>query len=253
MCGAVGAGADHGLEMWESETDAKDTLMAKNKGKRYRQWLEKVPEGSVGVGDAVNIVREFSGEKFDATIELTMHLGIDPRQADQALRGSLSLPHGIGKARKVIAFCEGEDVEKAAAAGAVEAGGDELIKKIQDGWMDFDVAISTPKMMRSVSRLGRVLGPQGKMPSPKAGTVVEDVATAVTEYAAGKVEYRNDDGGNIHVPVGKASFEPEKLIDNIQAMFGHIKKLRPPAAKGTYIKKVCISATMSPAVQVDLS
>jgi large subunit ribosomal protein L1 len=205
--------------------------MGKKHGKRYLEWLEKVPKEAVALGQAVEIVRGFAGGKFDPTIELTMHLGIDARQADQALRGSISLPHGIGKARKVIAFCEGEDVEKATAAGAIEAGSDELIQKIQDGWMDFDVAVTTPKMMRSVSRLGRILGPQGKMPSPKAGTVVEDVATAVKEYAAGKVEYRNDDGGNIHVPVGKASFEPEKLVENIEAMFNHIKKLRPSTAK----------------------
>jgi large subunit ribosomal protein L1 len=225
----------------------------KNHGKRYQEWAKKVPPAAVGLEEAVKIVREFKGEKVDPTIELTMHLGIDPRQADQALRGSISLPNGIGKARKVIAFCEGEEAEKAKAAGAVEAGADELIKKVQDGWMEFDVAISTPKMMRSVSRLGRVLGPQGKMPSPKSGTVVEDVETAVREYSAGKVEYRNDAGGNIHVPVGKASFEPEMLVGNIQAMFDHIKKLRPPSAKGTYVKKVCIAATMSPAVLVDLS
>ncbi len=227
--------------------------MASKSGKRYRQWLEQVPKAPVAVAEAVKIVKGFAGTKFDQTIEMTMHLGIDARQADQAIRGSISLPHGIGKARKVIAFCEGEDAEQAKAAGAVEAGADELIQKIQDGWMDFDVAISTPKMMRSVSRLGRILGPQGKMPSPKSGTVVEDVATAVGEYAAGKVEYRNDDGGNIHVPVGKSSFEPEKLAENIETMFEHIKKLRPVSSKGTYIKKICISATMSPAVQVDVS
>ena len=227
--------------------------MAGKHGKRYRQWAEKVPKQAVAVAEAVEIVKGFSGSKFDPTIELTMHLGIDARQADQALRGSIALPHGIGKARRVIAFCEGEEAEKAKAAGAVEAGSDELIKKIQDGWMDFDVAVSTPQMMRSVSRLGRILGPQGKMPSPKSGTVVEDVATAVREYAAGKVEYRNDDGGNIHVPVGKASFDSAKLVENIEVMFARIRKLRPATAKGTYIKKVCIGATMSPAVRVDLS
>jgi len=227
--------------------------MGKKHGKRYEEWAKKVPPGAVGLAEAVQLVQQFKSEKLDPSIELTMHLGIDPRQADQALRGSISLPHGIGKARKVIAFCEGEEAEKAKAAGAIEAGSDELIQKIQDGWMDFDVAISTPKMMRSVSRLGRILGPQGKMPSPKSGTVVEDVETAVREYSAGKVEYRNDAGGNIHVPVGRASFESEKLVGNIQAMFDHIKKLRPPTAKGTYIRKVCISATMSPAVLVDLS
>jgi len=227
--------------------------MGKKTPKRYSQWLEQVPKAPVALAEAVGVVQGFSGAKFDQTIELTMHLGIDARQADQALRGSISLPHGIGKARRVIAFCDGEDVEKAEAAGAVAVGAEDLVKKIQDGWMEFDVAISTPKMMRTVSRLGRILGPQGKMPSPKAGTVVTDVATAVSEYAAGKVEYRNDDGGNIHVPVGKMGFETSQLVENIQTMIDHVKKRRPVSAKGTYIKKVCISATMSPAVQVDLS
>ncbi|MCK4601509.1 MAG: 50S ribosomal protein L1, partial [Phycisphaerae bacterium] len=180
-----------------------------------------------------------------------MHLGIDPRQSDQQLRGAISLPHGIGATRKVIAFCEGDDVDKAMAAGAIEAGGDELIKKVQDGWMDFDVALATQAMMKNVSRLGRVLGPQGKMPSPKAGTVTQDIEGAVKEYVAGKVEYRNDDGGNVHIAVGKVSFESQKLLENIDMFIRHIKKLHPSTAKGTYIKKICLTATMSPAVQVE--
>jgi large subunit ribosomal protein L1 len=227
--------------------------MGKHSGKLYRQWIEKVPPKPVPIAEAVAIIKTFTGNKFDPTIEMSVHLGIDPRQADQALRGSIALPHGIGQARKVVAFCEGDDIDKAKAAGAIEAGADELIKKISDGWAEFDVAISTPKMMRAVSRLGRVLGPQGKMPSPKAGTVVEDVATAVREYAAGKVEYRNDDGGNLHVPVGKGSFEAQPLVENIEAMLAHIRRLRPATAKGVYIKKVCISSTMSPAVQLDVA
>lgn len=224
--------------------------MSKKQGKRYLQWLEKVPKNAVPLAEAVEAIKALAGCKFDQTIELSMHLGIDPRQADQALRGSISLPHGIGQSRKVIAFCEGDDVERAIAAGAVEAGSDELIKKVADGWMDFDVAVSTPKMMRSVSRLGRVLGPQGKMPSPKSGTVIEDIAKAVTEYAAGKVEYRNDDGGNIHVPVGKVSFDTQKLVENAEAMVGHIKRIKPATSKGTYIKKISLSGTMTPGVRV---
>jgi large subunit ribosomal protein L1 len=152
----------------------------------------------------------------------------------------------------VIAFCEGEDVAAAKDAGAVEAGAEELVEKIQKGWTDFDVAVTTPALMKTVSKLGRILGPQGKMPSPKAGTVVNDVPTAVKEYAAGKVEYRNDDGGNLHVPVGKASFESDKLVENIEMFIGHVKKLRPATSKGTYIKKVCLAATMSPAVAIEL-
>ncbi len=224
--------------------------MSKKQGKRYLQWLEKVPKESLSLADAVTAVKAMTGGKFDQTIELSMHLGIDPRQADQAIRGSISLPHGIGQSRKVIAFCEGDDVERAKAAGAVEAGADELIKKVADGWMDFDVAVSTPKMMRSVSRLGRVLGPQGKMPSPKSGTVVEDIAKAVTEYGAGKVEYRNDDGGNIHAPVGKMSFDAQKIVENAEALITHIRRIKPSTSKGTYIKKISLSGTMTPGVRV---
>ncbi len=226
--------------------------MATKHSKRYRQCLERVPEGPVPVAEAVGIVKDFAPTKFDPTVELVMSLGIDTRQADQALRGSISLPHGIGATRKVIAFCEGEDVAAAKDAGAIEAGADELVEKIQKGWTDFDVAITTPALMKTVSKLGRILGPQGKMPSPKAGTVVKDVPAAVKEYAAGKVEYRNDDGGNLHVPVGKASFESDKLVENIEMFIGHVKKLRPATSKGTYIKKVCLAATMSPAVAIEL-
>jgi len=226
--------------------------MSNKHGKRYRACLEKAPQDKVTVSDAVAALQGFPPAKFDQTVNLAIHLGIDPRQADQAIRGSVSLPHGIGTTRKVIAFCEGADEAAAKAAGAIEAGSDELITKIQGGWTDFDVAISTPAMMKNVSKLGRVLGPQGKMPSPKAGTVVTDVAKAVTEYAAGKVEYRNDDGGNLHVPVGKVSFEPEKLAENIDMFLGYVKRLRPASAKGTFMKKACIAATMTPAIQIDV-
>jgi large subunit ribosomal protein L1 len=227
--------------------------MGEHKGKRYRASAEKLPPQPVSVQEAVNTIKGFQPAKFDQTVELVLHLGIDPRQADQAIRGALSLPHGIGKARRVVAFCEADDVDKAKAAGAVEAGGDDLIKKIQDGWTDFDVAVAVPGMMRSVSRLGRLLGPQGKMPSPKSGTVVEDVEKAVREYAAGKLEYRNDDGGNLHVSVGKVSFEAEKLVENIEAFVSHIRKLRPASMKGTYIRQASLSATMSPAVALDVA
>ena len=163
----------------------------------------------------------------------------------------MSLPNGIGKQKKVIAFCEDSDAEAARKAGALEAGCDELIKKVSDGWMDFDVAIASPKVMGKVGKLGRVLGPQGKMPSPKNGTVTADVVTAVKEFAAGKVEFRNDSGGNVHVVVGKQSFDADKLEENIKAFVAHIKKVKPSTAKGTYIKKMCISATMSPGVMFD--
>ena len=168
------------------------------------------------------------------------------------VRGSISLPHGIGKQKKVVAFCEDSDIEAAQKAGAIEAGCDELVKKVSDGWMDFDVAIASPKVMSKVGKLGRILGPQGKMPSPKNGTVTADVVSAVAEFAAGKVEFRNDAGGNVHVVIGKQSFEAEKLVGNIEAFVSHIKKIKPSAAKGAYIKKVCISATMSPSITVSI-
>lgn len=226
--------------------------MSNKKGKRYKELVGKVPSERVGISEAVRILKNFKPTKFDQTVELVMHLGIEPKQADQAIRGSISLPQGIGQSRRVIAFCEGDDVAKATEAGAVETGGDELIKKIQGGWMDFDVAVATPAMMKSVSKLGRVLGPQGKMPSPKAGTVVDDVPKAVKEYAAGKMEFRNDEGGNVHVPVGKVSFEPEKLAENVEAFVDHIKRVRPSSTKGTYIKKACLSTTMSPSIELEV-
>ena len=204
----------------------------------------------MALAEAVEKAKSFKSVKFDQSIECALHLGIDPKQADQLVRGSISLPHGIGKQKKVIAFCEDADVEAAKKAGAIEAGCDELIKKVSDGWMDFDVVIASPKVMSKVGKLGRVLGPQGKMPSPKNGTVTADVATAVAEFAAGKVEFRNDAGGNVHVVVGKQSFETEKLVGNIEAFLSHIRKIKPAAAKGAYIKKMCISATMSPSVTV---
>jgi large subunit ribosomal protein L1 len=226
--------------------------MPRVRSKRYRESLPGIPKGAVSLSDAVKVLKGFKATKFDATVDLVLHLGIDPKQADQALRGAVSLPHGIGVSKKVVAFCDGEDVNRAKQAGAIEAGSDDLVKKISDGWTDFDVAVATPAMMRSVSKLGRVLGPQGKMPSPKAGTVVADIATAVREYAAGKVEFRNDDGGNVHVAVGKTSFDEQKLVENVDAFLGHIKRLRPPTAKGVYIINACLSSTMSPSVRIDV-
>lgn len=184
------------------------------------------------------------------TVEIVMHLGIDARQADQMLRGALSLPKGIGKDRKVIAFCEGEEAEAAKAAGAIEVGCDELVEKIQKGWLDFDVAIAHPSLMGKVGKLGRVLGPQGKMPTPKSGTVTPKVAEAVKEFSAGRLEYRNDAGGNIHMPVGQTSFSTEDLKENIEAVIKHITKIKPAATKGHYIKRVCLSATRTPSVTI---
>ena len=221
------------------------------RSKRYKKEAQQLNKEPMNIAEAVEKVKSFNLAKFDQSIECVLQLGIDPKQADQLVRGSISLPNGIGKQKKVVAFCEDADVEAAKSAGAIEAGCDELIKKVSDGWMDFDVAIASPKVMSKVGKLGRVLGPQGKMPSPKNGTVTGNVVTAVSEFAAGKVEFRNDAGGNIHVVVGKQSFETEKLVGNIEAFVSHMKKIKPAAAKGTYIKKMCISATMSPAITID--
>lgn len=222
------------------------------RSKRYQNESKKAVQDVLPLDKAVQKVKSFGSTKFDQTVEIVMHLGIDPKQADQMVRGAISLPNGIGKARKVIAFCEESEAEAARAAGAIEAGIDELVQKVTDGWMDFDVAIASPKVMGKVGKLGRVLGPQGKMPSPKNGTVTADVAQAVKDFAAGKVEFRNDSGGNVHAVVGKLSFDEAKLMENIDAFMNHIKKIKPSAMKGTYIKKICLSATMSPSVPVEV-
>ena len=222
----------------------------KAKSKRYRKEAEQVSKEILSLDAAIDKIKSFTSVKFDQTVEFVMQLGIDPKQADQLVRGSLSLPHGVGKQKRVIAFCADEDVEAAKKAGAVEAGTDELIKKITDGWMDFDVAVASPRVMGKAGKLGRILGPQGKMPSPKNGTVTDDVPTAVAEFTAGKIEYRNDSSGNVHAVVGKQSFDKQRLIENIEAFVIHIKKVKPAAAKGTFIKKACVSATMSPGVPV---
>ena len=221
------------------------------RSKRYKAESEQLSKEPVSLAEAVEKVKSLNSVKFDQSVECVVHLGIDTKQADQLVRGSISLPHGIGRQKKVVAFCEDSQVEAAKKAGAVEAGCDELIKKVSDGWADFDVAIASPKVMGKVGKLGRILGPQGKMPSPKNGTVTNDVATAVAEFAAGKVEFRNDAGGNIHIVVGKQSFAAEKLLENVEAFLAHIKKVKPASAKGTYIKKVCISATMSPSITIN--
>ena len=221
-----------------------------HRSKRYLKEAEQVNETPMPLADAVEKIKSFKSVKFDQSIDCVVNLGIDTKLAEQNVRGSISLPHGIGKQKKVIVFCDDADAETAKAAGAIEAGSDDLIKKVSDGWMDFDVAIASPKVMGKVGKLGRVLGPQGKMPSPKNGTVTDDVPTAVSEFAAGKIEFKNDPGGNVHAVVGKQSFDKKKLVENIDFFVNHIKKMKPASAKGTYIKKACISATMSPSVQL---
>ena len=224
--------------------------------KAYRDALANV--GAVSVPDAVGALKGLDGKlpkgvepsKFDQSVELSVRLGVDPKHADQIVRGSIVLPHGIGKSQRVLVFCKDQNVEKALEAGADHAGGKELADKISDGWLDFDVAIATPDMMGVVGPLGRVLGPRGLMPSPKAGTVTQDVATAVSEYKAGKVEFRVDDAGNVHCIVGKLSFDEPKLVDNVDALLGLIQQLRPQAAKGVYVRSVTLSATQTPGVSI---
>lgn len=221
------------------------------RSKRYAESAKKAVAEIVSVDQAVVVLKQFTPTKFDQSVELIFSLGIDPKQADQMIRGSLSLPHGVGKTKRVVAFCPEHLAAGATAAGAIRAGGQELVQAIEkENFTDFDVAIATPDMMRFVGRLGKVLGPKGLMPSPKAGTVTPDIAAAVKEYAAGKVEFRNDTGGNIHSVVGKMSFENQHLADNIHAMMTQIKRMKPQSSKGTYIKKVVLKGSMTPAVYV---
>jgi large subunit ribosomal protein L1 len=224
------------------------------RSKRYKKAAEKGATAPVPVDQAVDIVKGFAPTKFDQSVELIVWLGIDPKQADQMIRGSLSLPHGVGKTKRVIAFCPEHLAEAAKSAGAIRAGGQELVVAIEkEGFTEFDVAVATPDMMRFVGRLGKVLGPKGLMPSPKAGTVTADVAAAVKEYAAGKIEFRNDTGGNIHSVVGKMSFAKEHLADNINAMLAQLRRVKPQTAKGQYFRKVVIKGTMTPAVPLAVS
>ena len=227
--------------------------MAKQ-GKRLRDGRAEIDrEKAYPLDEAITLVKQGATAKFDETVEIALRLGIDPKQTSQAVRGAYSLPHGTGKKLRVIAFCEGEDAQAAIAAGAIEAAGEELAKKIDGGWLDFDVAIAHPGMMRFVGKLGRVLGPQGKMPSPKSGTVTADIGNAVREFVAGKIEFRNDAGATIHAPVGRRSFSKEQLAENIHAFIEHVKTLRPPGTKGLFIRKAFIKSTMSPSVTVQVS
>lgn len=220
--------------------------------KNHRQKVAK--EGTAPLKRAIQLLKQMKRVKFDETVEIHMSLGVDVTQSDQLVRGTVSLPHGIGKSVRVLVFCQGDDVAKAKEAGADYAGSDELIKKIQsEGWTDFDVALATQNMMGQVSRLGKVLGPRGLMPTPKAGTVVTgDINAAVKEFKAGKVEYRTDKGGNVHAGVGKMSFDEDKLADNVMAFVDQVKAVKPTGVKGNYVKSITLSATMSPGIAVTL-
>ncbi|MCW8132715.1 MAG: 50S ribosomal protein L1 [Planctomycetota bacterium] len=220
--------------------------------RRFRELTVKVEKNKTySIEEAVTILKSGSKKcKFDETVEVAIKLGIDTKQADQLVRGSVSLPKGTGKAMRVICFADGALAAQCKEAGAVEAGGEDLAKRVNDGWLDFDVAIAHPASMRYVGRLGKVLGPKGLMPSPKSGTVTPDVVKAVQEFKAGKIEYRNDSFGNVHVPVGKLSFAKEDLALNIKAMVDHIASVRPHSVKGIYMQKVHVSSTMGPGLRL---
>jgi large subunit ribosomal protein L1 len=221
-------------------------------GKKYKDSLSKVDRLALyGVGEAVDLVKSLASAKFDETVELAVRLGVDPRKADQIVRGTLSLPEGTGRTVRVAVFAAGEAAGEARAAGADVVGADDLVAQINGGFLDFDVAIATPDLMGQVGTLGRVLGPRGLMPNPKTGTVTTDVGKAVTEFKGGRVEYRTDKVGNIHIRVGKASFSREQLIANVRAVIDELQRAKPAAAKGRYFLTLTVSSTMGPGVHID--
>ena len=222
--------------------------------KRMKAMEAKLPQAKapMPLNEAVELLKQFNTTKFDQTVEISMRLGVDPKQSDQIVRGSVVLPHGIGKTLRVLVFAKGGKVDEATKAGADYVGGPELAQKIKEGWFDFDVCIATPDMMGVVGSLGRLLGPRGLMPSPKAGTVTMELDKGVREYKAGKVEFRNDKGGIVHGVVGKLSFDADKLVENTQTFINYVNSLKPATVKGIYVKSIAISATMSPGLRVSL-
>ncbi len=236
---------------------AKTTIeeeMKLAKGKKYQDALKVVDREKVyDVKEAVELVKKTATAKFDETVELAARLGVDPKKADQQIRGAVVLPNGTGKTQRVLVFAKGDKAKEAEAAGADYVGEEDLINKVNQGWFEFDVVVATPDMMAQVGKLGRVLGPKGLMPNPKTGTVTFDVEKAVNEIKAGKVEYRVDKQGNIHVPIGKVSFDNDKLVENFETMVDTLMKAKPAAAKGTYMRNVAIASTMGPGLKVNVS
>jgi len=220
-------------------------------GKKYRASAAKVEQRPYQLDEAVQLLKQIAYAKFNETVELSMLLGVDPKHADQMVRGTTVLPHGTGKSKRVLVIAGGDKQKEAQEAGADFVGGDDMVQKIQEGWVDFDAVIATPDMMRSVGKLGKVLGPRGLMPNPKTGTVTFDVTKALQEIKAGKVEFRVDKTSIIHVPVGKIQFTAEQLRDNASAIINAVRKAKPPAAKGKYVRTMYISSTMSPSIQLD--
>jgi large subunit ribosomal protein L1 len=223
------------------------------RGKKYQAARQQVPARPHSIEEAVPLLQKVKFTKFDETVELSVRLGVDPKHSDQMVRGTVVLPHGLGKSKKVLVIANADKQREAREAGADEIGGEELVEKINGGWMDFDAVVATPDMMRAVGRLGKVLGPRGLMPNPKTGTVTADIAKAVQEIKAGKVEFRVDKAGVVHAPIGKISFAADRLIANAHALMDTIVKAKPSAAKGKYLKSVTMSSTMSPGVSIDTS
>ena len=222
-------------------------------GKKYQDACKLIEAGKLYTpAEAMDLVKKTATAKFDETIELHVRLGVDPKYPDQQVRGAIVLPNGTGKSKRVLVFAKGEKVKEAEAAGADFVGSDEIVQKIQGGWLDFDVAVATPDMMGTVGRLGKILGPRGLMPNPKLGTVTMDLQKAISEVKAGKVEYRTDKAGNVHVSIGKASFDAEKLQQNFQALIDTLIRVKPAAAKGQYIRSITVASTMGPGVPVQV-
>ncbi len=222
------------------------------RSKRYNESVKILDSDSVySIRDAVAKLKKFKQPKFDQTVDMVFRLGVDPRHSDQAVRGTVMLPHGVGKKVRVLVFAKGADAEKAKEAGADFVGYDDLIEKVKGGWLEFDAAVATPDAMRDIGKLGRVLGPRGLMPTPKSGTVTKDVVSAVTELKAGKIDFRVDKAANVHVPIGKVSFAEPKIVDNAVAVYQAIMKAKPATAKGVYMKGCSLSATMSPGIKID--
>lgn len=228
--------------------------MAKGKGKKYRAVLEKIEKRPYALSEAIPLLKENKIASFDETVEVHMNLGVNPKHADQMVRGTVVLPNGLGRSKKVLVIASGEKVKEAEGAGADFVGGEEMVKKIQsENWLDFDAVITTPDMMKFVGRLGKILGPRGLMPNPKTGTVTMDVAQAVQEVKAGKIEFRVDKGGVIHAPVGKLNFGDDKLAENATVLIEAVVKAKPSSTKGRYVRNVCICSTMSPALDLDVA